>query len=211
MVRDAYPQGIQPTSQDSIALGTLMPDESRQVIFSGIADEPGTYENVAYAVADDVAEVSARCTVTIVQCRLEMELVGPEDIYYGDSANFTVRVTNVGDGQAEAGFSLFVNVRNYCQRRLSKLPPEGLRAYRARVDGDAEHWYRLGAERRDPELLRRVVERSFCSSWGDDALELLGDLSFQEGHFAEALAAYRGLVPDEAGRGPIAPTSIEKS
>ena len=38
------------------------------------------------------------------------------------------------------------------------------------------------------ELLRRVVDQAFCSSWGDDALELLGDLAFQDGRFGEALA-----------------------
>ena len=32
----------------------------------------------------------------VVQCKLEMELVGPERIYYGDPANVTVKVTNVG-------------------------------------------------------------------------------------------------------------------
>ena len=44
--------------------------------------------------------------------------------------------------------------------------------------------------------MRRVVEQAFCSSWGDDALELLGDLAFQDGRFGEALAMYRQLVPD---------------
>ena len=45
-------------------------------------------------------------------------------------------------------------------------------------------------------MLRRVVELAFCSSWGDQALELLGDLAFQDGRFGEALAMYRPLVPD---------------
>ncbi len=41
-----------------------------------------------------------------------------------------------------------------------------------------------------------MVEEAFCSSWGDDALELLGDLAFQEGRFGEALAMYGHLVAD---------------
>ena len=53
-----------------------------------------------------------------------------------------------------------------------------------------------GRTNRDTELLRRVVDLAFCSSWGDDALELLGDLAFQDGRFGEALAMYRKLVPD---------------
>ena len=59
---------------------------------------------------------------------------------------------------------------------------------------------------RGPGALRRVVELAFCSSWGDDALDLLGDLAFQDGRFAEALAAYRQLVPDRpTARGLIHP------
>jgi uncharacterized repeat protein (TIGR01451 family) len=101
-VRDDYPQGIEPASQDAITIGTLLPGESRQVIFMGFANTPGTYTNVARATALDVPEVTASCELTVVQCRLEMELTGPPDIYYGDTANFTVRVTNAGDGEAEA-------------------------------------------------------------------------------------------------------------
>ncbi|CAN5761952.1 PQQ-binding-like beta-propeller repeat protein [soil metagenome] len=95
------------------------------------------------------------------------------------------------------GFRLYINVRELCQRRIARLPAEGLRIYRQQVDGEAEHWYRRGLQDRDPAPLRRVVTEAFCSSWGDEALELLGDLSFQEGRFADALAAYRALVPDQ--------------
>ncbi len=102
-----------------------------------------------------------------------------------------------GDPDAPNGrFRLYINVRQLCQRRLAQLPPEALRIYREQVDGEAEHWYRQGLRERDPAPLRRVVEEAFCSSWGDEALELLGDLSFQEGRFADALQAYRSLVPD---------------
>ncbi len=64
------------------------------------------------------------------------------------------------------------------------------------MDSQAERWYREGERQRDPALLRRVVDQAFCSSWGDEALELLGDFAFQEGRFVEALAAYRQLVLD---------------
>ncbi len=79
---------------------------------------------------------------------------------------------------------------------LAQLPPEAREIYRNRVDGVAERWFREGAKRRDLGLLRRVVDQAFCSSWGDDALELLGDLAFQDGRFGEALAMYSQLVAD---------------
>ncbi len=96
---------------------------------------------------------------------------------------------------------LLVDARFDCQRRIAALPPEARALYRARVDAQAERWLKQGAADRDRGALRRVIEQAFCSSWGDDALDLLGDLSFQDGQFAEALAAYRQLVPDRRPEG----------
>lgn len=95
-------------------------------------------------------------------------------------------------------FTLYVDLRAFCQRTLAGLPAEALTAYRARRDAQAERWYREGKENRDAAALRRVVDEAFCTSWGDDALELLGDLAFQDGRFAEAAEMYGRLVPDDA-------------
>ena len=113
----------------------------------------------------------------------------------------------VDPNAAEPEFRLLVNARRECQRRIAVLPAEARAMYRARVDSQAERWFRLGKEARDRSLLRRIVDQAFCSSWGDDALELLGDLAFQEGLFAEAMAAYVQLVPDrqDGGLGLIHP------
>ena len=102
-----------------------------------------------------------------------------------------------GAGAANAGeFVLYVDDRWYCHRAISKLPPEARAIYRRRVDGTAERWFRQGQSGRDLTLLRRVVDQMFCSSWGDDALELLGDLAFQDGRFGEARTAYGRIVAD---------------
>ena len=100
-VVDTYPEGIKPTTQNTANLGTLMPGDSQDVIFAGIAEAPGTYTNVARATADGVPEVQAQCTLEVVKCELQMELLGPPNIYFGEMANFTLKVTNVGDGNAE--------------------------------------------------------------------------------------------------------------
>lgn len=91
---------------------------------------------------------------------------------------------------------LYVDARRYCHRLIASLPAEARAAYRNRMDQIAGPWYREGAARRDSRLLLRVVDQAFCSDWGDNALELLGDLAFQEGRFAEALGYYSQLVPD---------------
>ncbi|WP_158633410.1 outer membrane protein assembly factor BamB family protein [Tautonia sociabilis] len=97
-----------------------------------------------------------------------------------------------GDGD---GFEVYVNVSEYAQRRLATLPPEALARYRNRVDAEARVLLDRGRDLLDPEPLRQVVQSYFCSSWGDDAAELLADLRFQEGAFDEALALYRRLLP----------------
>lgn len=119
---------------------------------------------------------------------------------YGDKVAKLPRDKGAEDPGEE--FALFVDLRGHCHRSLAKLPPAAREIYRNRVDGQAERWYRQGNRDRDRNLLRRVVEQAFCSSWGDDALELLGDLAFQGGRFGEAIAAYRQLVPDRPGDTP---------
>ena len=100
VVTDDYPNGITPTSQNSTTLGVLAPGESQEVVFGGVAPEAGTYTNVARATADGAPEVKAQCTLTVVKCKLNLELVGPESIYYGEPANFTLKIVNEGDGDA---------------------------------------------------------------------------------------------------------------
>src|SRR5262249_31417497 len=73
-----------------------------------------------------------------------------------------------------------------CHQRLAALPPEFRKRYRDRVDVQARKWLDEGRAARDGRLLRRVVEEAFCSRWGEPALELLGDLAFERGSFAEA-------------------------
>ena len=103
---------------------------------------------------------------------------------------------NEAGAGAAAGFGLYIDARRFCHRAIAGLPPEAREIYRKRMDGVAERWYQQGASGRDLPSLRRVVDQAFCSSWGDDALELLADLAFQDGRFVEAMAFYDRLVAD---------------
>jgi outer membrane protein assembly factor BamB/TolA-binding protein len=113
---------------------------------------------------------------------------------YGDKVARLPREKGAADQGDE--YVLYVDLRGYCHRSLAKLPAEARAIYRNRVDSMAERWYREGQIQRDSAPLRRIVELAFCSSFGDDALELLGDIAFQEGRFGEALGMYRQLVLD---------------
>lgn len=100
------------------------------------------------------------------------------------------------DVPADSGTQLFVDARESAHRLIASLPPEARADYQRRVGAETERLYREGVARRDPALLRRIVDTAFCSTWADDALDLLGDWAFRDGRFGEALSCYQRLVPD---------------
>jgi outer membrane protein assembly factor BamB len=88
-----------------------------------------------------------------------------------------------------------VQARRLCHGELSRLPAEALREYRLRVDPKAKKWLEEATPTRDVRLLRRIVDEAFCSHSGETAVDLLGDLAFERGHFDEAVAWWRRLAP----------------
>src|SRR5258708_34589547 len=110
------------------------------------------------------------------------------DIYRELAADKSDRVVAV-DGNG------YLSLRNYCHLQIARLPAEGLAAYRRRVDGSAERLYRDGLANRDEGVLRRVVDESFCSSWGDNALMALGELALERGDYATARRSWEQTSP----------------
>jgi outer membrane protein assembly factor BamB len=99
-----------------------------------------------------------------------------------------------GDDLVPAGDRLSVPARHLCHLRLAALSPDVLRPYRARVDPPAKKWLEQGAAERDMVPLQRVVEEAFCSRPAEAALDLLGDLAFERGRFAQAERWWRKLA-----------------
>ena len=89
----------------------------------------------------------------------------------------------------------YVSLQEYCHRRLAQLPVEPLAHYRALVDATAESGYRHGIENRDQTLLQHVVDKYFCSHWGDEALFALGELALQRGEYQAARNAWLRISP----------------
>lgn len=110
------------------------------------------------------------------------------DIYREMAAESTDRVVAIDGGR-------YVSLGTYCQMQLAKLPPDGLAAYRRRVDSVAERWFREGMAARDEQKLRRVATEFFCSSWGDDALLALGELALDWADYAGARRDWEQLNP----------------
>jgi hypothetical protein len=99
------------------------------------------------------------------------------------------------DGVVELGDGRYVSLRRACHFELTRLPAEGLSAYRRRVDPVAEGLYREGRSGRNERLLRRVVDEFYCSSWGDDALLALGELALERGDYAAARCYWEQISP----------------
>lgn len=89
----------------------------------------------------------------------------------------------------------YVTVRDYCHLQIAQLPPPALELYRGRVDPLARQWYEQGVSEGDEELLARVVEQLFCSSWGDNALWKLGEMALERGDYGRARAYWERLSP----------------
>ena len=105
----------------------------------------------------------------------------------------------VDDGPARArGFVRFVPLRDYCQLKLGGLrasAPGALELYRNRVDSLARRWYEEAAARNDTALLRRIVDRFFMSSYGDDALFRLGEIELERGNYTWARSWWERISP----------------
>ena len=84
-------------------------------------------------------------------------------------------------------------VRRLCQLRLASLPRSSLELHRQSVNAEARALLEQGLRKRDPAALRRLADELFCSRVGDRALDSLGDLAFERGHFEEAQHWWRLL------------------
>ena len=93
----------------------------------------------------------------------------------------------------------WVDARTYCHVLISQLPAEALALYRSQVDPLAEVWYREGVARRDRQLLSRLVDEHFASSFTDQALFALSELALEAGDHGLARSYLEMLVPTPPG------------
>jgi outer membrane protein assembly factor BamB len=111
-------------------------------------------------------------------------------------------IDTVGNDLVPLGSRHSIQARRLCQAQLASLPPAALALYRKRVDAPAGRQLEEALAGRDVLLLRKIVDESFCSRPAEKALDLLGDMAFERGHFGEALEWWRQLAPLPGGKGP---------
>lgn len=97
----------------------------------------------------------------------------------------------------------YVSLRQHCHARLAALPAEALEIYRQRVDPAARELYEQGRDQRDELALQQLTSEYFCSRWGDDALQLLGEIALERGDSTTARRYWQQISPqltDPLGR-----------
>ena len=96
--------------------------------------------------------------------------------------------------------AVYLNVATRCQVLLSRMPTEGLIAYRRKVDPLAKRWFENWQRTGDRSELERLVRQAYLSSFGDDALWSLGEAAWDRGDFATARLFWSQIValPEEA-------------
>jgi outer membrane protein assembly factor BamB len=103
--------------------------------------------------------------------------------------------------------SRYVNLSDYCQVQIASLPDEALALYRERADPLAQKWYEEGLAKRSTVRLAEVVDKMFCSSWGDDALWALGEIELERGRYGRARGYWERLIEVPPAR--VAKSSFE--
>ena len=96
-------------------------------------------------------------------------------------------------------FRRYVTLREYCQFKLVALAensPVALQLYRQQVDPTAARLFKRAIADNDEALLRRVADRFFASSYGDDAVLRLGEMALERGHWTAARGYWQRLSPN---------------
>ncbi len=133
-----------------------------------------------------------------VRARLDRVEAQLADRHWDEAVENLRQLAELPDGGLVAvSEGRFVELREWCQRRLAALPPEALKIYRGRVDPLARHWYERGVAERNRRLLQQVVDRATASSYGDEALLALGDMDLESGRFDSARWCWQRILPGE--------------
>ena len=91
--------------------------------------------------------------------------------------------------------AVYLNVATRCNILLSRLPAEGLAAYRKKADPQARRWLDRWKQTHDEADLQRIVRETYLSSYGDDALWALGESAWDRGDLSLARLYWTQLVP----------------
>ena len=90
------------------------------------------------------------------------------------------------DEDTALGFARYKPLGRVVNRLIVPLvsdSPETISNYRDRIDPLAKRWFEQSQIKHDKQLLWRLTNDAFNSSYGDDALLALGDAALEEGRY----------------------------
>jgi outer membrane protein assembly factor BamB len=103
------------------------------------------------------------------------------------------------------GDNRFVSMRLKANELIGSMGPKGLKLYRVLYDPQAHQLYEEAIASASPErLLRKLSERYLHTTYGPQALEMLGALYFDRARFSQAALCWRQLLPLAAEGSPRA-------
>ncbi len=101
-------------------------------------------------------------------------------------------------GEEGSPYALYVGVREACRQALSGLDPDRLAQYRASHDGNALKLLHEGLTKRDLAALRAAASTYGATSYADDILLAIAELSIEQGDLQGATAALAPIVRSPA-------------
>ncbi len=88
----------------------------------------------------------------------------------------------------------FVSLATRINETIGQLPTEGVELYRRMYDARAERLFSTAAERFDESALCDIIDRYRHTSYGNKALNLLGEVLFDRGEFSQAARCWREII-----------------
>lgn len=102
-VTENLPEGLETTDGQrsvTVNVGTLAQGQSREIPLTLRATRSGSFTNQATATGANGLSATAAANVVVRQPQLEIVKTGPELRYVGRPIEYTITVTNKGDGEA---------------------------------------------------------------------------------------------------------------
>lgn len=126
-----------------------------------------------------------------------------------DAVKILIQISDeYGDSLYPEAPGRYLRVSEYCQNLLAGFPSEAIAVYREKVDPRAKRWYEEAVIDSSVQPLINITEQALMSSYGDDALNLLGTLAWEQGQLAKARSFWRRLIPRAASDSPVYDTGL---
>ncbi|WP_298859187.1 PQQ-binding-like beta-propeller repeat protein [uncultured Gimesia sp.] len=117
-----------------------------------------------------------------------------------DAVDILVQVSlEDGDSLYPESRGRYLRVSEYCQNLLAGFSEEAITIYREKVDPRAKRWYEQALAEASEQPLLNIAEQALMSSYGDDALYRLGEISFEQGALSQARFYWMKLIPAVGG------------